>query len=192
MNAPRAAILLVCFASASFTARPASAHMTPPIVLATDRDAVGRLLSGASRYFVREVRLSPAQRDAVRQKTGWVPDADYYRFYVGRGGDGAMVASVLFLSEFTIHGPVRVAVALGPDGRIKGASVVEVTEETYTWVKPLVDSGFLRRFSGRDARMVLGTATSDVGGSMPRFYADVIARLIARAAALYEVSASKG
>jgi hypothetical protein len=101
-----------------------------------------------------------------------------------------VIGAVLFLSEFTIHGPVRVAAAIGPDGKIKGASVVEVTEESYTWVKPLLDGGFLRRFSGRDARAALGAA-GDVGGSMPRFYADVIARLIARAAALYDTALSK-
>ena len=82
---------------------------------------------------------------------------------------------------------MRVAVAVGPDGRVTGASVVEVTEESYTWVKPVLDSGFLQRFVGRDARSALAQ-TGDVGGSMPRFYADVIARLIARAATLYEVT----
>ncbi len=183
-------LALACAFVAGFAPRPVSAHMTPPVVLATDREAVSRLLGGASRYFVREVRLSAAQQDAVRQKTAWTPDADYYRFYVGRSGDGAAVGAVLFLSEFTIHGPVRVAAAIGPDGKIRGASVVEVTEESYSWVKPLLDGGFLRRFPGRDARGALG-ATGDVGGSMSRFYADVIARLIARAAALYEVAPSK-
>lgn len=183
-------LMLACAVLAGFGPRPAPAHMTPPVVLATDRDAVSRLLGGASRYFVREVRLSAAQQDAVRQKTGWTPDADYYRFYVGRTADGASVGAVLFLSEFTIHGPVRVAAAMGPDGKIRGASVVEVTEETYSWVKPLLDAGFLRRFPGRDARGALGAA-GDVGGSMPKFYADVIAHLIARAAALYDVAPSK-
>jgi len=183
-------LTLACALLASFAPRPAPGHMTPPVVLATDREAVSRLLSGASRYFVREVRLSASQQDAIRQKAAWTPDEDYYRFYVGRTADGVALGAVLFLSEFTIHGPVRVAAAIGPDGRIRGASVVEVTEESYSWVKPLLDAGFLRRFSGRDARGALGAAV-DVGGSMPRFYADVIARLIARAAALYDVALSR-
>ncbi|HSE92545.1 MAG TPA: hypothetical protein VLF19_04495 [Methylomirabilota bacterium] len=38
--------------------------------------------------------------------------------------------------------------ALGPDGRVRGATVVELTEETYTWVKPLLDCDFTRQFVG--------------------------------------------
>ena len=164
---------------------PAWAHITPPLVLASDREAVVRLLPAATRYFVREVRPSPAEQHAIRQRTGWNADDDFYRFYVGRTAEGALVAATVFLSEFTLHGPVRVAVAVGPDGKVTGASVVEVTEESYTWVKPLLDSGFLQRFVGRDAR---SAQTEDVDASMPRFYAGVIARLIARAATLYQVT----
>ena len=186
----RIAIRLASAILSGLASVPARAHITPPVVLASDREAVVRLLPSATRYFVREVRPSLAEQDAIRQRIGWNADDDYYRFYVGRTADGAPVGAVLFLTEFTIHGPVRVAAAFGPDGKIRGASVVEVTEETYSWVKPLLDAGFLRRFSGRDARGALVT-TGDVGGSMPKFYADVIARLIARAAALYEVAPSK-
>jgi len=166
---------------------PARAHITPPLVLASDREAVARLLPAATRLFVREVRLSPAERETIRRRAGWNPDDDYYRFYVGRTADGAPVAATVFLSEFTLHGPVRVAVAIGPDGKVTGASVVEVTEESYTWVKPLLEGGFMQRFAGHDARDVLAQ-TENVGGSMPRFYAGVIARLIARATILYEVT----
>jgi len=189
MTAIRTAVLVFALIAA-VSSGPAPAHMTPPVVLSSDRDAVSRLLSGATRYFVREVRLSGADTDAVRQTSGWKPEDDYYRFYVGRTADAAEVGAVAFLSEFTIHGPVRVAAAIGPDGKVKAATVVEVTEESYTWVKPLMDGGYLRRFAGRDARGALG-AGQDVHGSMPRFYADVIARLIARAAALYDVAISR-
>jgi hypothetical protein len=183
----RIAITLASAILSGLASVHAGAHITPPVVLASDREAVARLLPAATRYFVREVRLSPAEREAIRQRAEWNPDEDYYRFYVGRTAEGALVAATVFLSEFALHGPVRVAVAVGPDGRVTGASVVEVTEESYTWVKPVLDSGFLQRFVGRDAPSALAQ-TGDVGGSMPRFYADVIARLIARAATLYEVT----
>ncbi len=183
----RIAIRLASAILSGLASVPARAHITPPVVLASDREAVVRLLPSATRYFVREVRPSPAEQDAIRQRIGWNADDDYYRFYVGRTAEGAPVAAAVFLSEFTLHGPVRVAVAVGPDGKVTGASVVEVTEESYTWVKPVLDSGFLQRFVGRDARSALAQ-TGDVGGSMPRFYAGVIARLIARAATLYEVT----
>ncbi|PYN10243.1 MAG: hypothetical protein DME02_00315 [Candidatus Rokuibacteriota bacterium] len=169
---------------------PARAHITPPVVLVSDRDAVVSLLAGARRFFVREVRLTAAEKQAIRQQTGWTPEDDFYRFYIGRDDQGRVVAATVFLTEFTIHGPVRVAVALGPDGKVKGATVVELTEETYPWVKPLLDRNFTREYVGRDAR---GTFAVSAGGgeSMAQFYGQVVASLIQRAAALYETGVIK-
>lgn len=184
------AIVPCAAALAVVLAGPARAHMTPPVVLASEREAVTRLLSGSSRYFVREVRLSSAGKAAVRERTRWSADDPYYRFYVGRGADGAVIATAVLLTDFTIHGPVRVAVALAPDGKVKGALVVEMTEEVYGWVKPLLDSGFLQRFAGSDTH----SAPMNVAGidnAMRRFYAEVIAGLVSRAGALYEVTIGK-
>jgi hypothetical protein len=167
----------------------ARGHITPPVVLVSERDAVAGLLAGAHRFFVREVRLSSAEQQTIRQQTGWSPDEDFYRFYIGRDDQSRVVAATVFLTEFTIHGPVRVAVALGPDAKVTGATVVELTEETYPWVKPLLDRAFTREYVGRDAR---GTfAVSGGGDSMAQFYGQIIASLIQRAAVLYEVGVVK-
>jgi hypothetical protein len=172
----------------------AFAHITPPVVLVSDRDAIVSLLAGARKFFVRELRLSPGDRQAVQQRSGWTPDEDFYRFYLGRDADGRLVAASIFVTEFTIHGPVRVAVGLTPDGKIKGATVVEVTEETYPWVKPLIDQDLVREYIGRDGRGTFAVpervdrARLD---AMPQFYAQVIAGLIQRAAILYEVGVLK-
>jgi hypothetical protein len=171
-------------------AAPAQAHITPPVVLASDRDAVVGLLAGAHRFFVREVRLTPAERQMIRQQTGWSPEEDFYRFYIGRDEQGRVVAATVFLTEFTIHGPVRVAVALGPEGKVKGATVVELTEETYPWVKPLLDHQFTSEYVGRDARSKFSVSAGG-GDSMAQFYGQVIAGLIQRGAILYEVGVIK-
>jgi hypothetical protein len=168
----------------------AVAHITPPVILVSDREAIASMLAGARRFFVREVRLSPAERQAIQKETGWNPDADFYRFYIGRDEQGKLVGATVFLTEYTIHGPVRVAVALGPDGKVKDAKVVELTEETYAWVKPLIDRNFTRTYVGRDGH---GTFAASGSGdnSMAHFYGDVIASLIQRAALLYEVGVMK-
>src|SRR2546427_8750305 len=139
-------------AGAVWLAGAASAHIPPPVGLMSDRGAVVTLLAGAQRFFVREVRLSPAEQAVIKQQTGWTPDEDFYRFYLGRDGQGRLVAGTIFVTEFTIHGPVRVAVSLGPDGKVRGAAVVELTEETYPWVKPLIDLDFARDYAGQDSR----------------------------------------
>ena len=168
----------------------ARGHVTPPVVLVSDRDAVVALLAGARRFFVREVRLTPAEQQAIRQATNWAPDQDFYRFYIGRDEQGRAVAAAVFVTEMTIHGPVRVAVALSPDGKVKGATVVELSEETYPWTKPLLDRDFTRQYVGRDAH---GSFVTRAGGgeSMTEFYGQIIASLIQRGAILYEVGVLK-
>jgi hypothetical protein len=97
------------------------------------------------------------------------------------------VVATVFLTDFTIHGPVRVAVAVGPDGAVRGARVVEVTEETYVWIKPLIDANFMQRLAGAPASP--GARDAAPGGDpMSEFYAGVIAGLVQRAAALFDVA----
>ncbi|HYY51412.1 MAG TPA: hypothetical protein VE755_01000 [Myxococcales bacterium] len=166
-------------------AGPVLAHVTPPVILASDRDAVSALLAGARRYFVREVRLTAAERQRMQKETGWHPDEDFYRFYIGRDEQLHDVGAVTFLTEYTIHGPVRVAVGLAPDGKVIGARVIELSEETYPWIKSLIDRGFLQTFNGRDAHASF-VMEKGAGRSMSQFYGNVIAGLVRRAALLYE------
>jgi hypothetical protein len=168
------------------TAWPVAAHITPAVVLVSDREALVGLLSGATRFFVREVRLSGDERRAIRERTQWTPDEDFHRFYIGRDAAGGLVAAAVFLTEFTIHGPVRVAVAMAPDGRIRGARVIELTEETYVWVKPLLDADFTGRFAGHGAGAAAGATPG--GDPMTQFYAQVIASLVQRAVVLVDVA----
>jgi len=171
----------------------AVAHVTPPVVLTSDRDAVAALLSGSRRYFVREVRLSSEERQAIQKQSGWRPDEDFYRFYMGRDDQGRLVAASIFMTEYTIHGPVRVAVGLSPDGKVKGAQVVELTEETYPWVKPLIDADFAREFVGQGSAgsFTLAGQAGAPGDSMTHFYHHVIASLVQRAAILYDTAVLK-
>ena len=170
-------------------ASPVLAHLTPPVVLVSDRDAVVSLLSGARRFFVREVRLGDKEKAAIKQASGWTPEEDFYRFYVGRDDQNGMVGALVFVADTTIHGTVRVATALGPDGKVRGASVVELTEETYPWVKPLIDEQFTRDWVGHDStgRFALSDRVARARpNSMTQFYGEVIGNLVRRAALLYD------
>ena len=97
------------------------------------------------------------------------------------------MAALVFLTEYTVHGPVRVAVALGPDGKVRGAAVVELTEETYPWVKPLIDRNFTADYVGLDSRASFALKRASVN-DMAHFYGEVVASLIKRAALLYELA----
>ena len=172
---------------AASTAGPILAHVTPPVVLVSDREAVAGLLGGARRFFVREVKLTSEQKRIIRQRSGFTPDADFYRFYLGRDEQGRLIGAMLFVTEYTIHGPIRVAVGLGPDGKVRGAIVVELTEETYPWLKPLIDQNFTRDYVGLDSRGPYQIKRTNLE-RMSHFYAQVIASLIQRAALLYDVA----
>jgi Na+-translocating ferredoxin:NAD+ oxidoreductase RnfG subunit len=168
-------------------AGPVLAHVTPPVVLVSDREAVAGLLTGARRFFVREVKLTSEQKQIIRRRSGWTPDEDFYRFYLGRDEQGRLVGAMLFVTEYTLHGPVRVAVGFGPDGKVRGATVVELTEETYPWLKRLIDQNFTQDYVGLDSRGPYQIKRANLEG-MAQFYGQVVASLIQRAALLYEVA----
>src|SRR5262245_36746679 len=77
------------------------AHITPPVVLLSERDAVLGMTGGAAKFFVREVRLTPEERATIQQQQGWRPEDEVYRFYLGRDSAGHLVAAVTFLTEVT-------------------------------------------------------------------------------------------
>jgi hypothetical protein len=167
------------------------AHITPPVVLTSEREAVVSMTAGAKKFFVREVRLTSEERQTMQQRWGWRPEEELYRFYLGRDETGQLVTAVTFLTEFTLHGPVRVAVGLDSEGRVKDAQVVELTEETFPWLKSLIDQGFTRDYVGRDsqASFTLSERLTRLSPqSMPQFYGQIVASLIQRAAVLFEVT----
>jgi Na+-translocating ferredoxin:NAD+ oxidoreductase RnfG subunit len=186
-------LLLIPLLASFAVVTSALAHITPPVVLMSDRDAVVALTAGARRFFVRETKLTNNELTTLQKQWGWRPEEAFYRFYLGRDDQGRLVSAVAFLTEYTIHGPVRVAVAIGSDGKVKGALVVELTEETYPWLKPLIDQDFTQEYVGRESKasFALGEKYQKALGSMPLFYAQIVASLIQRGTILYEATIAK-
>jgi hypothetical protein len=152
------------------------------------------MTSGATKFFVREVRLTPEERQDIDQRWSWHPEDTLYRFYLGRDAAGQLVAAVTFLTEYTLHGPVRVAVGLGPDGKVKNARVVELTEETFPWLKLLIDQNLTQDYIGRDSQASFTLAerfTRAHLDSMPSFYGHIVASLIQRAVILFDITLLK-
>jgi hypothetical protein len=159
--------------------------------LLSERDAILGMMGNASRFFVREIKLTPEEREALQHRWGWQPDEELYRFYLGRDAAGQLVAAVTFLTEFTLHGPVRVAVGLDPEGKVKSAKVMELTEETFPWIQPLLDQNLTQDYIGRDskANFTLGERFARVHlESMPHFYGQIVTSLIQRAVVLFDVA----
>lgn len=188
-SAAAAIFSLTVLLVAGGVAPPARAHITPPVILLSDRDAVVGMLQGASRFFARDVRLAPEDRTLLQHHWDWQPDRDTYRFYLGRDQAGQLVGAVIFLTEMTIHGPVRVAVGITPDGKVKDAAVLELTEETYAWMEPFLARNFTQDYIGKDSRASFALSERFGSGSdMPHFYARIVASLVRRGVVLYEVT----
>jgi len=188
------ASVLVVSAAVATTALPAFAHVTPNVELVKQGEFIRQSIAGASRFFEERLALSPADRAAVRQATGWVPGEEDAKVYVGRDGAGGRVGTAVLLWMPSQHGPLAVAVAFGPEGRVLKAAVTDAGSEPLAWIRPLVDGGGLAAFAGLglDARPDPAKVAPQAKGAMNRYYAEVIAQAIARAQALARVSLAAG
>jgi hypothetical protein len=168
----------------------ALAHINPPVVLLSDRDAMTAVLPGAASFRQATVKLSSQQKQSLQKQWRFRVEDASLRVHQGRDAQGRVVGWVVFLTQATIHAPVRLAVGVGQDGRITGAAVVEVSEESYPWVKPLIDQGFAKAFVGQGARgeFEVPEIASGRQRSMEKFYARVIATMAQWGAVLVETA----
>jgi Na+-translocating ferredoxin:NAD+ oxidoreductase RnfG subunit len=125
------------------------AHLSSPVVLVPERDAVASQHLGAKKLSLREASLTADERKAVQSAHGWRATEDVHNFYMGRDDAGKLLSASVFMTEATMHGIIKVAVGFTPDGNVKAAEVVEVSEEIYAHMKGMMDRGFTKRFAGR-------------------------------------------
>jgi len=187
------AIAAVLAAGAVFTANAVWAHLTPPVVLVSERDAVASQHAGAKKLSLREVTLTPDERKAVQATYGWRAQDDVHAFYMGRDDAGKLLSASVFMTEATMHGIIRVAVGFAPDGRVKAAEVVEVAEEIYAHMKPLMDRGFTKRYAGLGigASFEPPAASASGADALAQHYDGIVSRMVQRAVILYNVCVTK-
>ena len=192
MNA-RIAIAAALAAGAISAVSAARAHLTPPVVLVPERDAIASQHAGAKRLSLREVTLTPDERKAVQLTYGWRAQDDLHAFYMGRDDAGKLLSASVFMTEATMHGIIRVAVGLTPDGRVKSAEVVEVAEEIYAHMKPLMDGGFTKRYTGLGIGSSFEAPAASVAGAdaLAQHYDAIVSRMVQRAVILYNVGVTK-
>jgi hypothetical protein len=171
----------------------AHAHLTPPVVLVSERDTLAAQLAGAKKLSLREVSLTAEERRAIQAAYGWRAQDDVHAFYMGRDEAGKLLSASVFMTEATLHGIIRVAVGLTPDGRVKAAQVVEVAEEIYAHMKPLMDRGFTKRFAGLAVGSSFEPPAASAAGAdaLAQHYDGIVGRMVQRAVILYDVCVTK-
>lgn len=179
--------------AAILTASAAWAHLTPLVVLQSERDTVASQHAGAKKLSLREVTLTPDERKAVQATYGWRAQDDIHAFYMGRDDAGKLLSASVFMTEATTHGIIRMAVAFTPDGRVKRADLVELSEEVYAHIKPLMDRGFTKRYAGLgiDSSFEPPAASKSGADALAQHYDGIVSRMVQRAVILYNVCISK-
>jgi hypothetical protein len=92
------------------------------------------------------------------------------------------------------HGPVGIAVAFDPAGKILRVAVTDIGSEPLGWVRPLLDNGGMAACAGLplDAAPDPARIAPQVTGRMSRYFAKVITDGVARAQALERVAMAPG
>ncbi|MBI4388750.1 MAG: hypothetical protein HY580_01105 [Nitrospinae bacterium] len=180
-----AALVLAALFSGS-----AWAHVTPNMQLAGIRETVAKLLPYGQLY-VKDIRLNEEQKhrlDALNNWKGQLGDGEF-KFFITRDGGDRLLGALVFMNEFTYHGPVVVAVAMDANGKVADATVTDVPMEPLEWVSPLLRSDYLREFKGKTASMelALGPKWENGYSEMTRGYALFIANAVKRSAQLFDM-----
>jgi hypothetical protein len=156
-------------------------HMSPPVQLVGEEEALKTLMPPSFKSVAQHVRLNSAQREEIYRKTGWKPSEKTIRYYTGTDDQGAVRATVFVVSEYTLHGSIRIAAACDSDGKITGAELLEVSEEAYNWVKPLIDQNFMKQV------LQSSPAVPEKAGTMTKYYADQIAKVVRQVPSLCDL-----
>jgi|GEM_PF-1566218 len=176
--------------AAAMAATPAVAHVTPNVVLLKRGEFVKQSLPAAAEFFEQKLAFGGADAAAIKSRTRWTPTEEEVKVYLGRDAGKRLVGSVIFLWVPSEHGPIGIAVAFDPAGKILQAAVTDAGSEPLAWVRPLVQGDGMAAFSGMplDASPDPAKVAPAVTGNMSRYYAEVIAEGVLRAQAVERLS----
>ncbi len=186
----RFAALAAAVAAAAIAAAPALAPVTPNVVLLKRGEFVKQSLPAATDFFEQKLAFGGADAAAIKSRTRWTPSEEDVKVYLGRDAEKRLVGSALFLWVPSEHGPIGIAVAFDPAGKILRAAVTDAGSEPLAWVRPLVQADGMTAFAGLplDAAPDPAKVAPAVTGKMSRYYAEVIAEGVTRAQAVERVA----
>jgi hypothetical protein len=178
-------IISAIFMGSSF----ALAHVSPNVKLVTTKQAVSQLLPNG-KLFLKNVHLNNSQVETLKSSGHWNSHETNYKFFVSRDKNNSIQRAVVFITEFTRHGPIVVAVSLDSNGKVMDAMVTDIQMETLEWVGPLIRSGFLKEFRGKGSEFSLDLQSKSLAqtSSMTRSFAHILANAIKRSTQLYQIA----
>ena len=157
-------------------------HITPTVELVTRPDTVRRLLPGADQFVERDLHLSSADADRLKQATDWTPEHGVLTFYIGKE-NGQEVGILEFVRVDTPHGGVEVATGFTAQHTVRGVIVTKVTVETKPWMVQALEAGLTDHYKGLKPTDTAAGAAAVKGhvGDNSAFYAEEVDKGVERA-----------
>lgn len=167
---------------------PAWAHVTPNLKLLSTKESVSRLLP-QGRLFLKNVDLTSDHVSRLKSQGNWHSNETHYKFFVVRDDNGKLVRTAVFVTEFTRHGPLVVAVGLDGEGKVVEALLTDIQTEPMEWVGPLLRRHYMRDFRGKDSSLPLTLTSKWTNGTsgLTQSYALFIANAVKRSAQLFDL-----
>ncbi|MFQ5690633.1 MAG: hypothetical protein ACE5HQ_10215 [Gemmatimonadota bacterium] len=169
----------------------AAMHITPTVVLNKRADVIRKTLPGATKFFVRSVKIGKTDLAQIRAAASFTPENPKFDFFYGKSDDGRILGTVLFPQVNTQHGPLEVGLTVDPSGVVTSAIVTKATVETKPWMLAAVRAGLMKQFVGlrvgTHAETTLESLRTDGLSRMPRYMAQVAATAVKRGLTLYQV-----
>ncbi len=188
MKTKTAKFLFMMVLAMFWVAPEAWAHVSANVKLVSAKESVQRLLP-KGKLFVKEVDLTTGQLAKLRAFDNWDTRAAHFRFFVSRDETGKLQRAMTSMVEFTRHGPVVVAVALDPQGKITGVILTDTQVEPLTWLEPLLEKNYMQVFIGKDSRMplTLDAKWKTEFSRISQDFAQIITNAVKKGAQLFDV-----
>jgi hypothetical protein len=167
----------------------ALAHVSPNVKLVTTKEAVSQLLP-SGKLFLKQVHLNNSQMQKLQSNDNWNSHEANYKFFVSRDKNNSIQRVAIFITEFTRHGPIVVAVSLDSTGKVMDAMVTDIQMETLEWVGPLIRNGFFQEFRGKGSEFSLDLQSKSLAqsSSITRSFAHILANAVKRSTQLYQLA----
>ena len=163
-------------------------HVTPVVKLHTLKETLSHLLPD-KKLHLKEVNLNDGQVERLKSFGNWDSVGTNHKFFLSQGDDRSLDRAVVFMTEFTRHGSLVVAVSLNPDGKVLEAMITHIQLEVLEWVSPLLKRSYMDGFRGKDSglQLVLNPQWKEETSKMTQAYALVIANAVKRSAQLFDI-----
>jgi hypothetical protein len=171
-------------------AAPPSTKVPPNVQLLKPGDFVRQGLATATQFFQQNLVLTAADAAAIKARTRWTPSKEDYAVHLGRDAQGGLVGLAVFVRVPSDLGPVGVAVAFDPTGKVLQAAVTDVSSDLLALADLLRLLNAFLPYTGLplDARPDPASLAPGTTAAMSRYYAQVIAQGVERAQAVARVS----